>query len=162
TLTGTSLGVGVGDLEVLTDATGNAVVASVLDVVESGGNTEVTLEDSGATLTAPVRLRALGPPSSKETAKAVPAPPAGYLSTAGTAAPYAKGDPVRLSQSTAATGLVPVGAAIIQRLETQLAIDEALPSDATGLSFTIVTAGPGGDTATVTPGTVINCPGAVP
>lgn len=171
TLAGTALGIGIGNLELLThatiDATGAtvidaAVIATVLNVVEQNGKTEVTLETSGAGLPTPFRLRALGPAPAAETASAVAGQP-GYLSTAATAAPYAAGDPLRLSQTSGAAGLVPVGAAVISRLEAQLTLDEGPPANATGVSLTLVTAGAVGGPAVVVSGEAkMTCSGAVP
>src|SRR5207253_7725325 len=61
-----------------------------------------------------------------------------------------------------AAGPVPVGSAVILRLETQLAIDEALPSTDTALSLTLLTAGATGGPADVKSDTTITCSGAVP
>lgn len=168
-LDGTGLGISVGNFVALThttrDASGSttidsATIAEVANVVEDNGSTELTLASSGTGVLSPLRLRTLGSPGTPETASAVSGQPT-YLSTAGTTAAYTAGDPLRLSQTAGTAGRVPVGAAVVLRLEAQLTIDAALPQN-TALSFTVAVPGAGGGPATITSGTTINCSGAVP
>lgn len=169
TLEGTGLGISVGNLVALThttsDASGStiidsATIAEVANVVENNGKTELTLASSGSGVLTPLRLRTLGAPGTAENASAV-AGQATYLSTAGTTAAYAAGDPLRLSQTSGSAGRVPVGAAVVLRLEAQLTIDAPLPQN-TALSFTLLASGASGGPAAVTSTTTINCSAAVP
>lgn len=168
TLQGTGLGISVGNLVALTHTTASpsgpspidsATIAEVTNVVETGGSTELTLASSGSGVLTPLRLRTLGPPGAAENASAVAGQPT-YLSTAGTTAAYTAGDPLRLSQ-TGAAGRAPVGAAVVLRLEAQLAIDAPLPPN-TALSFTLLVPGTGGGPASVSAPTTITCSAAVP
>jgi hypothetical protein len=165
TLKGTGLGLS-GATVLVTDGNNSVAIAAVLSATEgsAGGGrsgaprvkiTTVLIDTAGG-LASPVRLRQLANGPSVETLAPVAGQP-GYLSTTGSAAPYAAGDPLRLSQ----TGAV-VGSALVQRLEAQIQIDAQLPA-LTGLTLTTASAVPPGvpNPATVaTPTTLTIAAGA--
>ncbi len=120
-----SSGLSEGSLVLLTDSGTAVFITSVLSLTTQGEATQVRLETEATGLgPAQVRLRGLSAPSAAETLNAGTA--TGSLLTAGSTLPFAKGDPLRLSQ-----GGSEVGAALIQRLEARLQLDAPLPTGLT-------------------------------
>ncbi len=115
-------GLAANDEVLLSDAAGLADIKTVLAVTPQGSGARIRFTDSQQTVSGSgLRLRGLSAPSAAETLNA--GGPANGLLTNGTALPYAASDPLRLTQNNAV-----LGAALINRIETRLNIDGAVPA----------------------------------
>lgn len=115
-------GLNAGDLALLTDGANLADIKTVSVVAPQGPGSRIRFSDGARTVALTgVRLRGLDPPAPGDTMSAGGPPNA--LSTTGSAQPFAAGDPLRLTQAG-----VPVGATIVDHLETQVQVDGPLPA----------------------------------
>lgn len=117
-----SLALVADDLALLTDAAAGIAIARVLSVGPVGSNTRVRFDSTALAVAATgIRVRKLGAAGAAESL--TPGGPGQSLLTTGSNAPYAANDVLRLTQGAV------VGAALVSRLEVQLAIDAAVPND---------------------------------
>jgi hypothetical protein len=117
----TGLGLAAGDLVLLTLGEDDLIIAEVLSAVEEGGTTRVRLEIDvdEENLSSGASLRSLNPPTTE--ANPVNSVSEDALNLAGTNAPYAVNDPLRLTQNNAESVV------LIKGLEARIEIDEPLP-----------------------------------